>query len=84
MEQMTTKTKIGYFLMGMFGFLPGVFVAWLVGSDGGSWALGGKKWAWIGCLVYLLAIPLLITVSGLIAGTLGLVAPGVASFHYDF
>lgn len=84
MNSISTKAKVGYFLIGMFGFLPGVLASWLIGSDAGSWQAGGKKWAWFGCLFWLIVGPLM---SLLIAGIASLagVAPGeTVSWRYEF
>ncbi len=59
--------KAGYFLIGLFGGFPGVLLLWFVGKDGWGWSEGGKKFAWIGCLFFLIVYAVLIATGGLLA-----------------
>ena len=70
MKQISGLAKAGYFLIGLFGGLPGVLFLWFVGKDGWGWSEGGKLWAWLGCLFFII-LGLIMRVSG---GLLSLIA----------
>ena len=53
MRELPGLAKFGYFCVGLFGGLPGVLAAWFMGKDGWGWSEGGKRFAWLGCLFFL-------------------------------
>lgn len=63
MKQISGLAKVGYFLVGLFGGLPGVLFLWFIGKDGWGWSEGGKMWAWIGCLFFII-LGLVVVASG--------------------
>lgn len=67
MKELSGLAKAGYFLLGLFGGLPGVLIAWFIGHDGWGWAEGGKKFAWIGCLFFIIVAVVLAFTGGLMA-----------------
>ena len=54
MRQISGLAKAGYFLIGLFGGLFGVLFLWFVGKSGWGWSEGGKLWAWVGCLLFII------------------------------
>ena len=67
MKEFSGLAKVGYFCIGLFGGLPGVLVAWLVGHDGWGWSEGGKKFAWFGCLFFFVVAIVFSLTGGLMA-----------------
>lgn len=66
MKELPGLAKFGYFCIGLFGFLPGVLIAWFVGKDGWGWSEGGKKFAWFGCCFFLI-VAIIMSLTGGIA-----------------
>lgn len=67
MKELSGLAKFGYFLIGLFGGLPGVLIAWFIGHDGWGWSEGGKMFAWIGCLFFIIVAIILSITGGLVA-----------------
>lgn len=67
MKELSGLAKFGYFLVGCVGGLLGVLVAWLMGRDGWGWGEGGKKFAWFGCLFFIIVGIVLMLTGGLMA-----------------
>lgn len=65
MKELSGLAKFGYFVLGMFGGLPGVLVAWFIGREGWGWSEGGKMFAWIGCLFFFILTIILMLTGGL-------------------
>lgn len=70
MREISGLAKLGYFCVGLFGGLFGVLGAWLMGRDGWGWSEGGKLFAWLGCLFWVI-VWLIMAVTGGIAAFLG-------------
>ena len=66
MKEISGLAKLGYFCIGLFGGLPGVLLAWFVGKDGWGWSEGGKKFAWFGCLFFIIVGVILMATGGLL------------------
>lgn len=64
MKQLSGLAKFGYFCVGLFGGLIGVLVAWFMGKDGWGWSEGGKKFAWFGCLFFIIVGIVMILTGG--------------------
>lgn len=73
------SAKAGYFLIGLFGGFPGVLLLWLVGKDGWGWSEGGKKFAWIGCLFFVILAVIMTATGGLLAVLAALTGNAVVS-----
>lgn len=69
MRELSGLAKFGYFCVGLFGGLPGVLGAWLMGRDGWGWSEGGKLFAWLGCLFWLV-VYVILGVTGVFASLL--------------
>lgn len=67
MKELPGLAKAGYFLIGLFGGFPGVLLLWFVGKDGWGWSEGGKKFAWIGCLFFVIVAIIMTATGGLLA-----------------
>ena len=64
MRELPGLAKFGYFCVGLFGGLPGVLAAWFMGKDGGGWSEGGKRFAWLGCLFFLVLGAVMVLTGG--------------------
>ncbi|PNV65914.1 hypothetical protein C2L80_04075 [Rubneribacter badeniensis] len=64
MRELSGLAKFGYFCVGLFGGLPGVLVAWFMGKDGWGWSEGGKRFAWLGCLFFLVLGAVMVLTGG--------------------
>lgn len=67
MREISGLAKFGYFCVGLFGGLFGVLAAWFMGKDGWGWSEGGKKFAWIGCLFFVILAAIMTATGGLLA-----------------
>lgn len=67
MKELPGLAKAGYFLIGLFGGLPGVLLLWFVGKDGWGWSEGGKMFAWIGCCFFIILSIILVATGGLLS-----------------
>ncbi len=67
MRELSGAAKAGYFLIGLFGSFPGVLFAWLMGKDGWGWSEGGKMFAWIGCLFFVILSIIMMLTGSLVA-----------------
>ncbi len=64
MRELPGLAKFGYFCVGLFGGLPGVLAAWFMGKDGWGWSEGGKRFAWLGCLFFLVLGAVMVLTGG--------------------
>lgn len=64
MRELSGLAKFGYFCVGLFGGLPGVLAAWFMGKDGWGWSEGGKRFAWLGCLFFLVLGAVMVLTGG--------------------
>ena len=64
MRELPGLAKFGYFCVGLFGGLPGVLAAWFRGKDGWGWSEGGKRFAWLGCLFFLVLGAVMVLTGG--------------------
>lgn len=64
MRELPGLAKLGYFCVGLFGGLPGVLAAWFMGKDGWGWSEGGKRFAWLGCLFFLVLGAVMVLTGG--------------------
>ena len=64
MRELSGLAKFGYFCVGLFGGLPGVLPAWFMGKDGWGWSEGGKRFAWLGCLFFLVLGAVMVLTGG--------------------
>lgn len=67
MKELSGLAKFGYFCIGLFGSFLGVLFAWFVGKDGWGWSEGGKMFAWIGCLSFVIITIIFSLAGGLMA-----------------
>ena len=65
MRELPGLAKFGYFCVGLFGGLPGVLAAWFMGKDGWGWSEGGKRFAWLGCLFFLVLGAVMVLTGGM-------------------
>lgn len=66
MRELSGLAKFGYFCIGLVGGLPGVLFAWFAGKDGWGWSEGGKMWAWLGCLFFIILGFIMLLTGGLV------------------
>ena len=64
MRELPGLAKFGYFCVGLFGGPPGVLAAWFMGKDGWGWSEGGKRFAWLGCLFFLVLGAVMVLTGG--------------------
>ena len=64
MRELSGLAKFGYFCVGLFGGLPGVLAAWFMGKDGWGWSEGGKRFALLGCLFFLVLGAVMVLTGG--------------------
>ena len=64
MRELSGLAKFGYFCVGLFGGLPGVLATWFMGKDGWGWSEGGKRFAWLGCLFFLVLGAVMVLTGG--------------------
>lgn len=56
--------EVRVFLRWIVRGLPGVLAAWFMGKDGWGWSEGGKRFAWLGCLFFLVLGAVMVLTGG--------------------
>ena len=68
------QSTLGFLLLGLFLFLPGVLIAWAVGRDGHGWESGGRAVAWVGaCLSPFVWLAILVIFTLILTGSVTLI-----------